>query len=78
MRIMVAMTPARFRLKELREERGLTQAALAEMVGVRQATISDVENGTTRRETLDLIDKLCNALGVEPGDLLVREPRRRK
>jgi len=72
------MTPARFRLKELREARGLTQAALANQVGVRQATIADLENGNTRKDTLQLIDRLCTALGVEPGELIVREPRRRK
>ncbi len=72
------MTPARFRLKELREARGLTQVALAQLVGVRQATINDIENGHTRKDTLDLIDRLCEALGVEPGDLIVRGPARRK
>ena len=72
------MTPARFRLKELREARGLTQAALAAQVGVRQATINDIENGNTRQDTLALIDRLCAALGVEPGELIVREPGRRK
>ena len=74
------MTPTRFRLKELREARGLTQAALARLVGVRQATINDIENGHTRQDTLDLIDRLCAALEVEPGELIVRQaaPRRRK
>jgi len=69
------MTPARFRLKELREARGLTQAALAKIVGVRQATINDIENGHSRADTLDLIDRLCGALDCEPGDLIVRQRR---
>ena len=72
------MTPARFRLKELREARGLTQAALAVQVGVRQATISDLENGITRKDTLALIDRLCSALKVEPGELIVREKKGRR
>lgn len=72
------MSPARFRIKELREEVGLTQVQLASAVGVRQATINDLENGNTRGDTLALIDKLCEVLGVEPGDLIVREPKRGK
>ena len=72
------MSPARFRLKELREARGLTQAALAAQVGVRQATISDLENGTTRLDTLHLIDKLCEALACDPGQLIVRESAKRR
>ena len=35
----------RNRLHELRAERGLTQAALAELVGVSRKTINTVENG---------------------------------
>ena len=72
------MTPARFRLKELREARGLTQAKLAKLAGVRQATINDLEHGHSRRNTLQLIDRLCSALGVEPGELIVRTVSRKK
>ncbi|HOX20356.1 MAG TPA: helix-turn-helix transcriptional regulator [Gemmatimonadales bacterium] len=72
------MAPAHFRLKALREAAGLTQAALAARVGVRQATINDIENGHSRQDTLALIDKLCQALDCEPGELIVREPKRRR
>lgn len=40
------MRPAEYR--RLRKERGLTQAALAALLGVRQSTVSDRETG--RRE----------------------------
>ncbi|MGQ0701982.1 MAG: helix-turn-helix transcriptional regulator [Gemmatimonadales bacterium] len=72
------MTPVILQLKELRESRGLTQAALAKKIGVRRETIADLERGATRKETLDLIERLCRALDVEPGELIVREPGRRK
>ncbi len=71
--MIVSMTPLRFRIKELRGARGLSQAALAELVGVRQATINDLENGYSRRDTLALLEKLAQALGVEPGELFERE-----
>jgi len=65
------MSPVGFRLKELREKAGLSQSQLAIKAGVRQATISDLEGGKTRR-LLEVIDKLSAALKVEPGDLLHR------
>lgn len=66
------MTPLELAIKRLRTERGLTQQALADLVGVRQATISDIENGKSRLDTLDLIDALADALDVEVGDLFER------
>lgn len=58
------MTDAlRNRLHDLRAERGLTQAALAEMVGVSRKTINTVENGVFVPSTA-LALKLARALGV--------------
>ncbi|HST36998.1 MAG TPA: helix-turn-helix transcriptional regulator [Allosphingosinicella sp.] len=53
----------RNRLRDLRGERGLTQAALAELVGVSRKTINTVENGVFVPSTL-LALKLARALGV--------------
>jgi putative transcriptional regulator len=50
------------RLHELRAERGLTQAGLAEMVGVSRKTINTVENGVFVPSAL-LALKLARALG---------------
>lgn len=50
------------RLLELRAEQGLTQAALAELVGVSRKTINTVENGVFVPSTL-LALKLGRALG---------------
>ena len=71
------MTPVVLRIKALRQARGLTQAELADKIGVRRATIADLENGAARQDTLDLIERLCKALAVEPGELIVREKRKR-
>jgi putative transcriptional regulator len=51
------------RLHALRTERGLTQAALAELAGVTRKTINTVENGVFIPSTL-LALKLSRALGV--------------
>lgn len=52
----------RNRLRELRAEHDLTQAALAEMVGVSRKTINTIENGVFVPSTL-LALKLARALG---------------
>ena len=51
------------RLRELRSTRGLTQAALAEAVGVSRKTINTVENGVFTPSTL-LALKIARVLGV--------------
>jgi putative transcriptional regulator len=50
------------RLRELRAERDLTQAALAELVGVSRKTINTIENGVFVPSTV-LALKLARALG---------------
>jgi putative transcriptional regulator len=50
------------RLRDLRSERDLTQAALAERVGVSRKTINTVENGVFVPSAL-LALKLARALG---------------
>jgi putative transcriptional regulator len=49
------------RLRELRAERDLTQAALAELVGVSRKTVNTIENGVFIPSTL-LALKLARAL----------------
>jgi len=50
-------------LKEVREARGLTQAQLAEMIGVSRKTINTVENGVYVPSTVIAL-KLAAALGT--------------
>ena len=56
------------RLRELRSERELTQAALAELVGVSRKTINTVENGVFVPSTI-LALKLARALGCTVEDV---------
>ena len=56
------------RLKEQRTELDLTQAELAEMVGVTRKTVNTVENGVfTPSATLAI--KLAQALGISDEQL---------
>jgi transcriptional regulator with XRE-family HTH domain len=64
-------------LRAARERSGLSQQELADAVGVRQATISALERGASRRIDFDLLERLALALGVlHPGELLRWEPER--
>jgi DNA-binding Xre family transcriptional regulator len=71
------MIPTRIRLKELRDGRGWSQLELAETADAGQATIWEMETGQVKRVSLDLIDRLARALGVQPGELLERVPERK-
>lgn len=53
-----------YKIKEVREARGLTQEELAEKSGVSRGTISALENGAVRTTTTKTLVKLALALGV--------------
>lgn len=67
------------RLKELRQALGLTQAELASQAGIRRATVSRIENAQVTAIDLRVLERLADALGVDPGFLLSRGlPRDRR
>jgi len=68
------VTPIRIRLREIRDEKDLSQQALADLAGVRQATISDLESGNAQGVKFETLERIARALGVEPGDLIERVP----
>jgi transcriptional regulator with XRE-family HTH domain len=51
-----------YRIKEVREEKRMTQEELAERSGVSRATISALENGTERATSTKTLLKLADAL----------------
>lgn len=58
-------------LRELREERGLTQEALALDVGTERSHISALERAE-KGPALSTVFALARALGVQPADLISR------
>lgn len=73
------VTPIRITLREARQKAGLTQVQLAELADVRPATISDLESEKRSRVDrrlidLDVIERICRVLHLDPGDLLVLDP----
>ena len=69
------MSPVKLRLKELREEAGLTQAEVSAETGLHVVAISRMENGHTKEIAFTTIGALCRVLKVTPGDLFVRTRR---
>ena len=59
------------KVKELREQRGLSQKALAEATGVSQQQISAMETGFRPTPGVDIIYALAKGLGCEMSDLYV-------
>ena len=56
-------------VKRLRQERGLTQEALAKKAGVHRVYIAQIE-GQTKVPSVATLEKLAKALGVKVGRLL--------
>lgn len=56
------------RVRELRKAQGLTQTELAERLHVRQATVSDYENGKLQFDA-DELPRVASVLGVDVADL---------
>lgn len=56
-------------LRRYRERKGLTQKELAQICGITQTTVSEIENGKAN-PTLEVLQRLAEALGVPVVGLL--------
>jgi len=56
------------RLKQLRNEKNMSQVALAEKIGIQSTYLSDLENGK-KEACLRVIDLLATGLGVSLSTL---------
>ena len=59
-------------LRELRKQKKLSQSALAEIVGMSQATVASWENGT-RKPDVETVSYLADYLGVTVDYLMGRD-----
>ena len=56
------------KVKKYREDSGLTQTKLAELIGIEPASLSRIESGKSFVSSV-ILHKICRALNVEPGKL---------
>lgn len=64
-------------LRRLRHEKGLAQDDLAYEAEVSRSYLSQLEKGAFYA-SLKILEKLAKALGVEPYELIVPPPKRRR
>ena len=65
--------PKNLKLKAARAEKDMTQATLAEAVGVSRQTINAIEQGEYN-PTINLCRAICKALGKTLDELFWEEP----
>jgi transcriptional regulator with XRE-family HTH domain len=68
------VTPARVlgqRLREIREKRGLSQAAFADLLGLDRTTLNKIENGTRSDVRISELFRFATVLDIAPIHLLV-------
>ena len=57
------------RIRKYREERGLSQKQLSELIGVKNNRVSNWDQGLNRPDA-DILAALCRVLQVSPSELL--------
>ena len=74
-----SMTGAvRLRLSDILKERNLRQIDFAAQTGLSENTISDLTNNAVRQIRLDTLARICDALAIKPGDILIYTPESEK
>lgn len=70
----------RFRLAEILKAKGWTPYRLSQVTGLTAPTCYRLADPKMEfgRFTADTLDRLCEALDVQPGDLMTHEPERRR
>lgn len=62
-----------YRLFDILQRRGMKKTDLLTLVGISAPTLAKLSKGET--VTTEVIEKVCNALGVQPGDIMEIETR---
>ena len=58
-----------YKIKEIREEIGMTQAELSEKSGVTRSIINGLETGRTTTTTTDTLKKIASALNRKVSEI---------
>lgn len=58
------------KIADLRRQSGLTQRQLADLVGVTESTIRNLENNRNGVDQIERVVRLCQALNCSAADLI--------
>ena len=58
------------KIKELREDKGISQYRLAELTGINRSTINRYENGSIQKISFDNLLKICEALEIDIKNII--------
>lgn len=70
--------PTKFRLAEILVARRMSQRELARVSGISYPTINGMCTNRTAQVALATLDKLATALGIEPNELIARDPPKKR
>ncbi|MBN9217016.1 MAG: helix-turn-helix transcriptional regulator [Mesorhizobium sp.] len=62
--------PIRVRLNVVLAERNVKSKDLAEHIGITEANLSLLKQGKVKGIRFDTLERICDYLGCQPGDLL--------
>lgn len=65
--------PIRLRLREILEERGISQRELARRMNIRPSTISHLCSDKVNAAYFDTLEQICKTLNISLHELLVLE-----
>ena len=60
----------KFKVKVMLAMREMTQKELAEKTGIRPPTISAICTETIKHLPVDVLDRICDVLDCQPGDIV--------
>ena len=60
----------KFKVKVMLAMREMTQKELAAKTGIRPPTISAICTGTIKHLPVDVLDRICDVLDCQPGDII--------
>ena len=58
------------KIKEIREEKGISQYRLAQLTGINRSTINRYENGLIQKVSFDNLLKICEALEIDIKNII--------
>jgi putative transcriptional regulator len=65
--------PVRLRLREILEERGISQRELARRMNIRSSTVSHLCSDKVNAAYFDTLEQICRTLDISLNELLVLE-----